>query len=271
MSELVLRAKLMGLPQAQQNRVDEIRRAFVLAGEKYSLERAWPYLEMPERQFQAAMKSMAKQNGDPNPIQIGKRMAAAEATQRGGVRSTEPIGVVTFSKARGDATLPPSVLRFAAPTSLAPKEADGRRKFSGVAYSGDMIRNHWHWGDVLFDIASTRAKPRVPALLEHLSSQIVGSGSLTFGTDMRIEGLMSSVSPHAKFVGDQADEGFPWQMSVFIEPGTIEKVAAGKQFAMNGRQFVGPATIFRDSEIREVSFCATGADSKTHASVHGAS
>ena len=29
-----------------------------------------------------------------------------------------------------------------------------KRKFSGVAYSGDVISNHWYWGNVLFELSS---------------------------------------------------------------------------------------------------------------------
>lgn len=164
---------------------------------------------------------------------------------------------------------PLEAFRFAGskPATLSQPDGNGRRKFSGVAYSGDMISEHWFWGNLVFDVSSTKAAASVPALVEHKSDRIAGSGQMTFGSDMRIEGLLSAKSPDAKFVADQADEQFPWQMSVFIEPGEIDQIKAGVKFSANGREFTGPATVFRNSMIREVSFTATGADPQTSAQV----
>jgi hypothetical protein len=158
--------------------------------------------------------------------------------------------------------------RFRGTTAaLSAADAQGRRRFSGVAYSGEAIPNHWYWGNVVFDIGSTKAPDKVPALVEHESARIAGSGSMSFGADMRIEGLLSAKTPDAKFVADQADESFPWQMSVHIEPGSIDEVKAGNNVSVNGRTFAGPLTIFRNNTIREVSFCATGADANTSAEI----
>lgn len=165
-------------------------------------------------------------------------------------------------------TVPPiEAFRFALPASLAKPDSNGRRKFSGVAYSGDMISSHWYWGNLVFDIASTKAPEKVPALVEHQPNRIAGSGTMSFGSEMRIEGLLSAKTPDAQLVADQSDEGFPWQMSVYIEPGSIEEVKPGSNITVNGRQFTGPVTVFRNSMIREVSFCATGADANTSAQV----
>jgi hypothetical protein len=54
-------------------------------------------------------------------------------------------------------------------------------------------------------------------------------------------------------------------MSVHIKPSVIEEVAPGGVTQVNGREESGPLTIFRNSEIIEVSFTATGADSNTTA------
>jgi hypothetical protein len=106
----------------------------------------------------------------------------------------------------------------------------GRRKFKALFYSGELIPNHWYWGNLVFDISTTKAKESTGVLLEHDPKKIVGSGKCTFGKNsMSIEGLLSAKTDAAKFVAEQADEGFPWQMSHFIEPGEIDQIKPGAE------------------------------------------
>lgn len=150
---------------------------------------------------------------------------------------------------------------------LAGVDASGRRKFEAVFYSGELIPNHWCWGNLVFDISTTKAKDITGVLLQHDPEKIVGSGQCSFGSEMRIEGLLSAKTEHAKFVADQADEGFPWQMSHFIEPGEIDQIQPGTKVTVNGREFTGPLAIFRHNNIRHVTFCADGADANTSATI----
>ena len=62
-----------------------------------------------------------------------------------------------------------------------------------------------------------------------------------------------------------SDDGFPWQMSVRIEPASIDEIQAGNTVTVNGKLLHGPITVFRGGRIREVSFCALGADENTMA------
>ena len=64
---------------------------------------------------------------------------------------------------------------------------------------------------------------------------------------------------------DDSDDGFPWQMSVRIEPASIDEIQAGNTVTVNGKLLHGPITVFRGGRIREVSFCALGADENTMA------
>jgi hypothetical protein len=66
-------------------------------------------------------------------------------------------------------------------------------------------------------------------------------------------------------VAQDSDDGFPWQMSVRIEPSAVEEIQAGASVTVNGRLHQGPITVFRGGRIREVSFCALGADDNTNA------
>lgn len=174
-----------------------------------------------------------------------------------------------MDRADSNVTSPPlEAFRFGANVAkLSPADADGRRKFEATFYTGDLIPNHWFWGNLVFDISTTKAADVTGCLLEHDPSKITGSGKCSFGADMKIEGLLSAKTDASKFVAGQADEGFPWQMSHFIEPGEIDQVKPGTKVNVNGREFTGPVTIFRHNFIRHVTFCADGADANTSAKV----
>lgn len=168
----------------------------------------------------------------------------------------------------GTRKVPVAALRFdAAPVDLSPAtEAGQPRKFDGVAYSGGVIPNHFFWGNVVFDLATTKAPAKLPILVEHDRAQRAGVAKATIGNDVRVSGRLLANASGASVASD-ADAGFPWQMSVHIEPGRIEEVQPGAVVEVNGQALTGPLTIFRDSTIREASFTPTGADAHTSARV----
>lgn len=148
-------------------------------------------------------------------------------------------------------------------------EANGKRKFSGVAYSGGLIKSHWHWGNLVFDCSSTKAEnDTLPILLEHDSLSKAGFGKInTSENKITVDGTISSSTKAGIEVSSLSDEGFPWQMSVYIEPQDIQEIPDGFSVNVNGQDFLGPITIFKNNSIREVSFVAMGADSQTTAKV----
>lgn len=162
-----------------------------------------------------------------------------------------------------------SKFSFAVKTQFSQDGQDkgAKRKFSGTAYSGEVIPRHWFWGDVVFDLTTMSVPEKLPILIDHDRGQRAGfvtSHSVSNTDGFSIAGnLLSNASGQA--VASDSDEGFPWQMSVHIEPGSIEEVAQGTPIVVNGRSLVGPLTVFRNSSISEVSFTATGWDSKTSA------
>lgn len=165
--------------------------------------------------------------------------------------------------------IPAAALHFDASTTEFAAAADGLRKFSGVAYAGGVITGHFYWGRVAFDLATTRFAERVPILIEHDRSQRAGFGQLSADAatgDLRITGTLLG-NAHGQAIATEADAGFPWQLSVHIEPGSIEEIGEGFTTTINGRAVTGPLTVFRNSLIRETSFTPTGADSLTHARV----
>lgn len=148
-------------------------------------------------------------------------------------------------------------------------QEDGKKKrtFSGVAYSGEVITDHWYWKQVIFDLDSMQIKGRIPALLEHSSYQRAGAienHSISYESGLTVSGILLSNEFGAQVASD-SDDGFPWQMSVRIEPSSIDEIQAGNTVTVNGKLLHGPVTVFRGGRIREVSFCALGADENTMA------
>lgn len=142
-----------------------------------------------------------------------------------------------------------------------------KRLFSGIAYSGGMIENHWYWGQLVFDLETMSVPAKLPALIDHDRSKRAGYVT-SFAKDVQnglsVAGnLLTNESGSA--VASDSDEGFPWQMSVHITPNSVEEVSQGASVVVNGKTFTGPVTIFRNSTIQEVSFTATGWDSNTTA------
>lgn len=160
------------------------------------------------------------------------------------------------------------VLQFKAnPFEISVKtETSDLRKFNGTAYSGEPIQGHYYWGDVIFDLESMQIDTPLAALLDHDTGRRVGV--VTQFTKDNTSGLKVSgdllTNAYGQQVASDSDEGFPWQMSVYIDPTSIEEVERG-QVVVNGRTLNAPITIFRGGRIREVSFCALGADDNTSA------
>lgn len=189
-----------------------------------------------------------------------KRLAAAVA-----LALAAPAEAFLFDRG----ALTPESFRFNAapdkPASIAGEPGKARR-FSGVAYSGDQITGHWYWGNVVFDLSTTKAPQKLPMLMGHDRDKIAGfSDAVTIGEQIDVAGALSAKTDFGKEVADLSDEGFPWQMSVHIEPQSIEEVKAGATVQVNGRTFNGPITVFRNNVIREISFTPTGWDSQTSA------
>jgi len=168
--------------------------------------------------------------------------------------------------------IPPQAYQFrVTPPELAQRtdvdEAQGEepRRFRGVGYTGKALR-HPYWGVVVFDVAGTRANSPTPILVDHNPAKRAGFATLSFenGQITIDEGTLLD-NEHGAAIAAESDQGFPWQMSVYIEPERVEELAAGATTEVNGQAVHGPANIFRGNFIREVSFTPTGVDYETTA------
>lgn len=147
-----------------------------------------------------------------------------------------------------------------------PKAEEGqKRKFKGTAYAGGRVDGHWYWGrsGVVFDLDGIEIDKPTALLEEHFGSSRIGVVQ-TVDTDGKID-VSGDFLTNAKAqeIVQDSDDGFPFQMSMMIDPGSIEEVSQGKTVIVNGQSFEGPITIFRQNRIREFTICSTGADRNT--------
>lgn len=143
-------------------------------------------------------------------------------------------------------------------------EKDKGNRFSIVAYSGQVITNHWWWGNLAFDLKGIKfAKKRTPVLQEHFSRDRIGfSTKQDISEKVTLDGKFLS-NPTAQELRNDMAEGFPMQASVYLPPTLIEHVKEGEKVEVNGHTLKGPGTVFRKGAIQEVSMCTLGADSRT--------
>lgn len=142
------------------------------------------------------------------------------------------------------------------------------RSFTGIAYSGNVIKNHPFWGDLIFDISTMTSKKRIPILSNHDMDKIIGSGKLSFTDHVSVQGTISKTTKYGlEAFALIKEEDFPMQESVYIEPESIRNLQKGEKATINGQQLVGPATIFIGGKIKEVSLTPLGADSETSTTV----
>lgn len=135
--------------------------------------------------------------------------------------------------------------------------------------SGNVIRNHWYWGNLAIDLEGIEIPKRpVAALLDHDPSKRVGvieHGSLEKGLGLVVEGRFLSASESAVQVLADAADGFPWEASARAIPLDIQELTPGQTETVNGQEITGPGAIFRRTRIGEGSFVAVGADPDTSA------
>jgi hypothetical protein len=168
-----------------------------------------------------------------------------------------------------NAPAPPHSFFFESPfPPLAEPTADthARRSFSGIAYSGELLTGGWD-GRLAIDLESLTLPATCPVLLQHDRAQRVGSCKLAVADGaLTCAGTLLS-NPAAQQLAADADEGFPWQLSVHAEAGRTEEILPGAAVAVNGRTLAGPLTVLRQTRIRELSFTPTGVDHQTEAHV----
>jgi len=147
--------------------------------------------------------------------------------------------------------------------------AGGKRPtFSTVAYHGGPLTLREFPFPVIIDLAGLKAADNVVILRDHNIQRPVG-----FAESVRI--LRDRVEASGAFIENQDAEeilkaskaGFPWSVSVGVNPQRLEEVKAGQSVFVNGWQVTGPAFVARDATLREISVVSLGADSKARVAI----
>ena len=160
---------------------------------------------------------------------------------------------------------------FSCAFKLAEKKEDDNLPgvpFEMTVYSGEIIPNHWWWGNLAIDLDGIQIyKQELPALRDHESDRIVGYTKQIKIEDGKVKvlGYILEDTEDGQEVVKLSRKGFPWQASMYIPPLAIEEVSPGATAEVNGKILRGPGTIFRQSVLRECSFCVLGADKHTEA------
>jgi len=160
-----------------------------------------------------------------------------------------------------------NTLTLSAPVELK-AEGDGPATFMITAYTGRPV-DTW-FGRLVFDLKGMKTRETMPVLREHMRDRIVGYGNKAWADKQNfyVSGKLSNSTPDATEIASLAGEGFPWQASVGIWPLTIKVLDSEKETeTVNGQEIRGPAEIWQESLVGEVSFCALGADGDTAAIV----
>ncbi len=141
--------------------------------------------------------------------------------------------------------------------------------FRIVGYTGVVMKDHWFWGNVAFDLEGMKfAKKRTPVLAEHFRDVRIG---FTTKQDIKdqviVEGPFLDNDDAQKLKADM-EKGFPMEASLLVPPLIVEHVKEGESVKVNGNTLKGPGTVFRKSTIMEVSMCVFGFDSNTKSSAY---
>jgi hypothetical protein len=160
-------------------------------------------------------------------------------------------------------------LKLSADFDLRAMDGDSARTptFSIEAYTGTSIRQGWSRNPLVVDLAGMSAK-NVPILYGHdagsLDSVLGQSNSITNdGRVLSLSGDLIGEGPTAERVIALAKKGMRWQASIGADIHRIENVDSGQKVMVNGREFVGPISVVRASNLREVSIVLMGADANT--------
>lgn len=166
--------------------------------------------------------------------------------------------------------VPVDALRFRGGMNAVAIETDSNapQQFRMVANSGQPMTGHWYWGTLAVDLAGLNVSSQSkPVLRDHDTGQVVGVTDTIEVTNegLAVTGRFTEATEAGREAAALAADGFPWEASIFAPPSRLEEIEEGRSAEVNGYQLAGPATIFREAELNEVSFTVFGADRRTRA------
>ena len=151
----------------------------------------------------------------------------------------------------------------------AAKDAGGKHRVAGLAYSGGKMRLFGWSKPVVVDLAGMTVPESVPLLANHENHTLGRVGVVTAKADggrLAIEGDIVAGGELAEAIVAQGKAGADWQLSIGAEVEAAELVQEGRR-KVNGVEHDAPFYHVTKSTLREVSVVAVGADRSTHMTV----
>ncbi len=153
-----------------------------------------------------------------------------------------------------------NTLQLIADIRLSEKDGDKKRTFQGVANTGNTFN---YFGEkCVIDLSQISHKQSIPIFNNHNPNERIGYGQLAVENNQLIVMGQMLDNELAKQIINDADNGFPFQLSVGFRANSMETVKDGT-VSVNNRQFNAPITILKENSIQEVSFVSLGADKDT--------
>ena len=151
-------------------------------------------------------------------------------------------------------------------------DAGAAPTFELIAYTGAAIRQGWSHSPLVVDLAGMdTAKASIPILWSHERTldAVIGKSTeiLNDGETLIIRGELLTEGDIPEKVARLARAGIPMQASIGADAANIENVNAGGNVTVNGREFAGPVSVVRASDLRETSIVLFGADARTSAAI----
>ena len=151
----------------------------------------------------------------------------------------------------------------------AAKDAGGKHRVAGLAYSGGKMRLFGWARPVVVDLSGMTVPESVPLLANHENHTLGRVGVVTAKADggrLAIEGDIVAGGELAEAIVAQGKAGADWQLSIGAEVEAAELVQEGRR-KVNGVEHDAPFYHVTKSTLREVSVVAVGADRSTHMTV----
>lgn len=142
-----------------------------------------------------------------------------------------------------------------------------KKKFRGVAYTGNVIPRHGMATNLVIDLENVDFQAQIPIFKNHDANQIVGFGSLfSDGDQLIVQGEIVDTE-HGREVSKLNDAGFKWELSVGVSAESVVEMGDEEVRIVNGQRLEGYHFIFKNPRITETSFVPIGADRNTSVSV----
>ncbi len=171
-------------------------------------------------------------------------------------------------------TVPTTALMFIANkatlTFEKSEEEEEKLKLDMVGYSGGVIKDHWWWGDLVIDLGGVQFNSdKLPILENHNTDRkLAFTGKPIIDKDgikVDSETTVFLDNEYSNEFIKNSKAGFPYQSSIYVEPLSIERLEKDAEVEVNGFTMKGPGTVFRKTELKEISACVFGWDSNTTA------